>query len=282
MIMKKSILITKASGKKEPFSVDKLKRSLKRSGADDKMIEEIANDIELWLDQNVTTKKIYTKAFTLLRKKKRAIAARYSLKKAIMELGPSGYPFEYLIGQVFKHWGYHVEIGRIVQGHCVTHEVDILYTGDKEQGYVECKYYNSSGKYANVQVPLYIRSRVNDIINKHKTLPQFAGFSFHGWVVTNTRFTADAEKYGLCCGLNLMGWDFPQGNSLKENIEKYTFFPITVLTELTKAQKAQLLEKGIVLCRQLKRHPNELYNVTGVDEKKQKKVMQEVDNLCGK
>jgi hypothetical protein len=273
-------MVVKASGEEEAFSVRKLRMSLRRSGADDQIIDEIVRDIESWLEDGVTTRKIYARAFSLLRRKKRVVAARYSLKKAIMEMGPTGHPFEHLVGQVFKHWGYEVKVGQTVEGMCVNHEVDVLFTGDKEQGFVECKYYNSGGKYANVQVPMYIRSRVNDIINKRELLPQFHGYVFHGWVVTNTRFTVDAEKFGICSGLNLMSWDFPKGNSLKENIEKYNFFPITVLTELTKSEKHQLLERGIVLCRQLKSQPEELHHIPGLDKRKSKRVMQEVIDLC--
>ena len=275
-----NIKVIKASGDTELFSSEKLERSLLRSGANDETVEEIVKDIESWLTDGVTTKKIYSRAFALLRRKKRTLAARYSLKRAIMELGPTGHPFEYLVGEVFKHFGYDIEVGQIIEGRCVTHEVDVLFTGNKEQGYVECKYYNSGGKFANVQVSLYIRSRVNDIIDKRKLLPEYCGFDFHGWVVTNTRFTGDAMSFGICSGLNLMSWDFPENNSLKGNVEKYNIFPITVLTELTKSEKSQLLDKGIVLCRQLKEHQNKLTRVVGDNEKKIKRIMMEVADLC--
>ena len=280
--MSRLYTIVKASGEREVFSVGKLEMSLKRSGADDRVVEEIVRDIESRIEDGMTTRKIYSRAFALLHRKKRISAARYSLKKAIMEMGPSGHPFEHLVGQLFEHWGYEVKVGQSVEGMCVTHEVDVLFTGDKEQGFVECKYYNSGGKYANVQVPMYILSRVNDIINKRELLHQFHGYVFRGWVVTNTRFTADAEKFGVGSGLKLMGWDFPRGNGLKENIEKYHIFPVTVLTELTKSEKQQLLGKNIVLCSQLMSLPKALHNyIIGIDEKKTKRVMREVNDLCG-
>jgi transcriptional regulator NrdR family protein len=40
------ILIRKASGETEPFDVNKLKHSLKRSTADSQLIEEIADTIQ--------------------------------------------------------------------------------------------------------------------------------------------------------------------------------------------------------------------------------------------
>ena len=278
--MSRLFTVVKASGEKEVFSVEKLEMSLRRAGADDQMINEIVDDIESNFDDETTTRKIYSRAFMLLHRNKRIVAARYSLKRAIMEMGPTGHPFEHLVGQLFEHWGYEVKVGQIVEGMCVNHEVDVLFTGDKEQGFVECKYYNSGGKYANVHVPMYILSRVNDIVNKRELLSQYYGYVFHGWVVTNTRFTSDAEKFGIGSGLKLMGWDFPRGNGLKEYIEKYRIFPVTMLTELTKSDKQQLLAKNIVLCSQLLDLPNDLqYYIPGIDSKKIQKLMKEVNDL---
>ncbi|MGM0375669.1 MAG: restriction endonuclease [Bacteroidota bacterium] len=272
-------LIQKASGEYEPFNPEKLQSSLQRSGAGEKIAKEIASDILNWIEEGVSTKKIYGRAFRLLRKKRRSTAARYSLKKAIMELGPSGYPFEHFVGHLFEFLGYAVEVGQTVNGQCVTHEVDVVATKGKEQHLVECKYHNSQGKFSSVQVPLYIRSRVNDIMETRLKLPEFSGFTFYGWIVTNTRFTSDASDYGRCSGLNLISWDYPRGRSLKELTEKYNAFPVTALTHLTKAHKQHLLKKEIVLCRELARKL-EILEALQLSEQKQKKVVAEINELC--
>jgi hypothetical protein len=277
--MKQTTLIQKASGELQPFSPEKFKGSLFRAGGKQEIIEEISQEITTWISEGTTTKQIYAKAFSLLRKKRRSMAARYSLKKAIMELGPSGYPFERFVGHLFKCKGFEVEIGQVIKGRCITHEVDVVASDNKNQHLVECKYHNSQGKFSSVQVPLYIRSRINDIIETKQALPEFKDFTFHGWVVTNTRFTADAMNYGLCSGLNLMSWDYPKADSLKALTEKFKAFPITTLTQLTKAHKQYLLDKGIVLCRDLKKHPEELEPLR-ITEKKLNKIMEELSDLC--
>lgn len=254
--MSNTPLIKKADGELQAFSPNKLANSLRRAGAADYLIEEIVEDIESWLVEGTTTRKIYSRAFVLLRRKKRSLAGRYSLKKAIMELGPTGFPFEHFMGHVFQSQGFKVETGQVLQGKCVTHEVDVVATGEKEQHFVECKYYNSQGKYASVQVPLYIRSRVNDLINVHELKPEYEGFTFHGWIATNTRFTSDAMNYGLCSGLKLISWDYPNGESIKAIVERESLFPITTLTQLNKSEKQELLSKGIVLCKELKEDPS--------------------------
>jgi hypothetical protein len=276
--MGKAVLVKKASGESEPFNHEKFEASLRRSGASEELLSSVSVDIQKWLNEGVTTKQIYSKAFGLLRAKRRSIAARYSLKKALMELGPTGYPFEHFVGQIFEQQGFEVQVGQIIQGHCVQHEVDVVATSNKKQHFVECKYYNTQEKTANVQVSLYVRSRVDDIIRKRSILPEFNNFSFHGWVVTNTRFTPDAMEFGKCSGLNLMSWDYPQSHSLKDIIEKYRFFPITALTELNKKEKQLLMDRGVVLCRQILQNPKVLDPI-GFTKAKYTKILEEVADL---
>jgi len=276
--MSNTILIKKASGELVPFSAEKLAASLTRIGASEALIDLVVKDILSWLTEGEHTRKIYKRAFALLRKYKRSAAARYSLKKAIMELGPSGYPFEHFVGAVFQTMGFSVEVGQEIEGMCVTHEVDVIATNHHHQHFVECKFYNSPGKNASVQVPLYIRSRVNDIIAKRQLQSQYKGYEFHGWVATNTRFTPDAKAFGICSGLNLLSWDYPEEKSLKKIVEDNHLFPITALTLLTKTDKEKLLSEGTVLCRQLADEPG-LLDVLQITEQKKAKIIKEVKEL---
>lgn len=277
MSSKNSIFIKKADGELELFSAEKLANSLRRAAASESLVQEIIYDVESWIVDGVSTKKIYRRAFMLLRKKERSRAARYSLKNAIMELGPTGYPFENFMGQLFEAKGYDVEVGKVLNGRCVTHEVDVFATKNKEQHFVECKYYNSQGKYASVRVPLYIRSRVNDIINAKRD-EGLDDYKFYGWIATNTRFTEDAMNYGLCSGLKLISWDFPKDNSIKKIVEENNLFPITTLTELTKAQKERFLAKGVVMCKEL-HDDNSLFDIIQIRGKQLSRVKKEIADL---
>ena len=126
--MKKTnkIFITKASGESVPFSADKLKLSLERAGANEDEIDRIIEEISSELYEGISTKKIYRTAFNLLKKDSGHLAAKYHLKRAIMELGPSGYPFEKFIGEILRYQGYKTTVGEIVQGKCVNHEIDVI------------------------------------------------------------------------------------------------------------------------------------------------------------
>jgi hypothetical protein len=276
--MRKIPLIKKASGETEPFSKEKLEGSLRRAGANEELISVIIDEILSWLKDGTSTKMIYTKAFNLLKRKKSSMAARYSLKKAIMELGPTGYPFEHFVGQLIKQQGFDIQVGQIIHGQCIDHEVDVVATSGNKQYLVECKFYNSQGKNANVKVPLYIHSRVNDIIKKRQSIPEFNNLSFHGMIVTNTRFTSDAIDYGKCAGLHLVSWDYPKDHSLKDMVEKNGIFPITALTSLKSLQKNKLLEEGVVLCRQLCSQPDLLEGM-GLSKNDISKVLIEAKDL---
>ncbi len=276
--MPRHILVEKQSGEKEPFSPEKLRQSLERSGASEHLIDEVEEAMSSKMYEGISTSEIYKKAYQLLRKLKRSTAARYSLKKAIMELGPSGYPFEHFVGAVLERMGYEVKVGQSIHGQCIQHEVDVVARNEQEQFMVECKFYNSQGKYCNVQVPLYIDSRFRDIEKRWRVDNANANLTFRGWVVTNTRFTTDAMDYGRCVGLHLVSWDYPRRNSLKDMVERSRLFPITVLTSLNRKQKQHLLDQDIVLCRQLKDHIG-LLDTIGLTKPKIKKVLDELDEV---
>src|SRR5690554_3727279 len=247
----KDVNVLKASGETEPFSTAKLISSLKSSGAGQDEIEQVADELINWVYDGITTRQIYKRAYELLQIKRIQLGSRYKLKKAIMELGPTGFPFEYFVARIFEIMGFTTQTGQIMKGCCVAHEMDVIAIRNHEEHLVECKYSQNPGKIVSVQVPLYVRSRIDDIIKHQKELPEYNGFTFHGWVATNTRFSSDAVDYSKCSGLNLIGWDYPQGNGMKDIIDREKIYPITVLTYLTQKQKQYLLNNGIVICRQI-------------------------------
>ena len=101
-----NVLIRKADGTDEPFNPDKLVNSLRRAGAEEEAISHITEKIKGELRPLMRTSDIYRRAFLFLRKERRGIAARYSLKRAVLEFGPSGFPFESYIAELFRARGY--------------------------------------------------------------------------------------------------------------------------------------------------------------------------------
>ena len=273
------INIIKASGEKAPFEIEKVIRSLERAGADKLLIKEIVQDIDKEVHDGMTTKKIYQMAFNILKRNSRISASKYKLKKALMELGPSGYPFEKFVGKVFDHEGFDTKVGVIVQGNCVQHEVDVIAQKDNKHYMIECKYHSDQGRFCNVKIPLYIQSRFLDV-QKQWEKQQGHKTKFHqGGVCTNTRFTSDAIQYGTCAGLMLTSWDYPKGHGLKERIDRLGLHPLTSLTTLTKAEKSKLLDKGIVLCKEINENPSLLEQI-GIPKQRQKNILKDSRELC--
>lgn len=272
-------IITKASGMQVPFSVKKLRTSLQRSGANDDLIVSIITEVKKKLYPGITTKKIYKLAHALLKKVSKPTAARYTLKNAIMELGPSGFPFERYFSEILHHQGYSVRVGEIVEGRCVKHEIDVI--AEKENHYlmIECKYHNLAGISCDVKIPLYIHSRFLDVEYSWKLLPGHESKLHQGWVVTNTRFTEDAKQYATCAGLHLVGWDYPLVDNLKNMIDRSGLYPITCLTSLTRVEKQHLLNNNVVLCKDIIAQPT-LLAVGFIAESRVANIMDEVSSLC--
>tara|TARA_R110001583_G_scaffold80855_6_gene216476 strand:- start:2997 stop:3839 length:843 start_codon:yes stop_codon:yes gene_type:complete len=277
--MDNSINIIKHSGDIVPFNVDKLKDSLRRAQASEEIIQQIVAQIESVIYDGITTKKIYQMAFKMLKGKSRVSASKYKLKKALMELGPSGFPFEKLVGKLLEHEGFETKVGVIVLGNCVQHEVDVIAQKDNYHYMIECKYHSDQGRFCNVKIPLYIHSRFLDVEKQWEHQKGHEAKLHKGGVYTNTRFTTDAIQYGKCVGLFMTSWDYPMGNGLKDRIDKSGLHPLTALTTMTKSEKTKLLDKGIVLCKELHEKPT-LLNQIGIDKTRHKKILEDSEALC--
>lgn len=275
-----TIRVIKGNGEKALFDREKLKQALASSGAGTEEQEKIASMVESRIFDGIPTKRIYQIAFGLLKKESYKIAGRYRLKNAIMEMGPTGFPFEVFVGKIFESMGYEVETGVIVQGKCVQHEVDVIARKPGEMMMLECKFHMDTSTKSGVQVPLYIQSRYLDV--KSAWEKQYGKeLHYSGGVVTNTRFSDDAIQYGNCAGLVMISWDYPQDTGLKYWIDKTGLQPLTSLISLTKKDKQFLLEKGIVLCSQLEEN-KALLKELGMTDVQIRKVTREAANLTAR
>tara|TARA_R110002050_G_scaffold14901_2_gene46535 strand:+ start:6702 stop:7544 length:843 start_codon:yes stop_codon:yes gene_type:complete len=279
--MNNIINIVKHSGDSVPFDVDKLINSLRRAKASGELIQQIVERVESQLYDGITTKQIYKMAFKMLKNASRVSASKYKLKKALMELGPSGFPFEKLIGKILDQEGFQTKVNVIAQGNCVQHEIDVIAQKDNNHYMIECKYHSDQKRFCNVKVPLYIHSRFLDVEKQWKLLKEHETKLHKGGVYTNTRFTTDAIQYGNCVGLLLTSWDYPRGNGLKDRIDKSGLHPLTALTTLTKAEKTKLLDTGIVLCKELHENPYLLEQIE-IPTSRHKNIIEDSQELCRK
>ncbi len=273
--------IIKASGKKEKFSKEKLYRSLKRAGAEPKLAEKVSQNVAKSVWPGISSERILNKTFCFLKKENPILAARYNLKRAIMELGPTGFPFERYIAEILKEYGYNTKVGRQIKGYCVSHEVDVVARKGKKHFMIECKYHNSRGNRSDVKVALYTYARFLDVKKAWEKIPGHQQFFHQAWLVTNTKCTSEAIRYGKCIGLKIISWRYPKNESLEYLIEKKGLYPITVLSSLTRYAKERLIEKRVILAKDLLKYSvGDLVQLTGLQLKVAQKLQKEAKGLC--
>lgn len=241
--------IIKADGTIEPFDGTKLEASLRKAGASEAAAERIRHTIEATIAPAAESNEIYRRAFQMLRRDARPAAARYSLRRALFEFGPTGHPFEDFVAELFKKEGWVVEGRQVIPGKCVSHEVDVYATRGQERIAAELKYHNDPGYKTDVKVALYVKARFDDIWQcdpKAQSCPVDTGL-----LITNTKFTSHAVQYAKCSGLGLLGWSYPHQGNLYDRIVASGLYPITALTSLKKAEKRLLIDQGIVTSEQV-------------------------------
>ena len=273
------VKIKKANGKIEYFDESKLLKSLIRSGAEQEHAREVVRAVLHEIKPHMNTRKIFRLAHKYLRRYNRASVLRYSLKEALLKLGPSGYPFEKYVGELLRNSGYDVKVGVILQGRCVSHEVDVFAESDKEIIMVECKYRNSSEGSYDVKIALYVHARHEDLRAALKE--KYNDRKISGWLVTNTRFTGDAVKFGECSGLKIVSWRHPRKDSLEKMIERMKLYPITVMSNLNTQQIKTLIGSNIILMKDLARmDPLEIGSVLSISDKKAAAIKHQAEELC--
>ena len=287
------IFIKKEDGTSEEFDVVKLESSLAKSGAQptviDKIIRTVTEDLKnksekmskdkMCKDKTCNVTDIYKQAFTMLKRMSISAAARYYLRRSIMEIGPTGFPFEEFASEIFKAQGYTTLTDQIVLGKCVPHEIDVIAWNSKKLIMAEIKYHNELAGKTDLKVALYVKARYDDLSeNKYEYDSMKPRKLDEGWLVTNTKFTETAIKYGVCSNLKMLSWDYPKEGNLLDLIEKYKLHPVTCLTSLSATDKKFLIGRKIILCKDLYENKKAMKEL-GMNEAKIFKAYSEIGSI---
>lgn len=273
-----SVYVTKADGVREMFDVQKLRRSLKRAGATNSEITTIILHVEEKLYDGIPTQIIYREAFAHLRSMQTPTAARYSMRRALFSLGPTGFPFEDFLARLFQAEGYQTKTRLTLKGKCALHELDVAAYNQTDSFVVEAKFHSRPGVKSDLQVALYTNARRLDLVGNRICAQDVCGIT-RLIVVTNTKFTTAAEKYAECAGLELLSWNYPKGNNLHQRIERAGIYPITTLASLSQHDKRILIEAGLILCVDIVSKVNRVKEL-GLSNKKIDTVLSEIRQLC--
>jgi len=272
--------VIKADGTKEPFNRSKLESSLLRTGADRATMKKIADKIENEIGEGLSTAEIYRRAFELLKVDFRPALHKYSLRRAITELGPAGYPFEKFVADLFRARGYEAVTDQVVRGRCVEHEVDVVAWKGEELIMIEAKFHNEPGMKSDLKVALYVKARTDDLSLSEFDFGGKTRKLTQGILVTNTKFTQKAIEYASCEGLRLIGWNYPAQGNLEHMIEDVGLHPVTSLPNLSVDNRKILIANGLVLCKDVLVNKEKLSGF-GISATDTDSIVSDANVVCG-
>jgi hypothetical protein len=245
--------VIKSTGEKAPFNLEKVKATCRRSGANPKLCDHVAKEVEARVFNGITTKEIFQLVLEELNKEHPGVAARYCLRDAILKLGPMGFDFEKYIAKLLEAYGYRTEFPPLLQGLCTMHEVDIIAEKDNRKSMVECKFRHSVDIFVTLKDVMATWARFLDLVDA-----SVIGQTPHldeCWIITNSRFSTEALQYGHCKNIVMLSWNHPKERPLPAWIDSKRFYPLTVIRDLAQETQKKLIEAGIILVQDLAETP---------------------------
>lgn len=262
--------VVKATGEVEPYRRDKVVASLVKCGVPSSEASILAAEVERELPRRVTTHEIHRRLESVLRERHPACALRYVLRRAIMRLGPEGYPFEKYLAKILSKLGYSTWTNVVLEGRCADHEVDIVAEKGRRRCMIECKYHNAPGTRTDLKVALYVYARFLDL----------GDYFSEAWIATNTKLTLEAIRYVECVGMRAIAWKYPEGGGLEALVEETRLYPITVLSSLGEEARGRLLASGYVTVEDLwEMDAGELASIAGVERRVAEEILEEAKLL---
>ncbi len=272
-----SVFVTKADGTKQLFDREKVVRTCLRMGASREIADEVAGRVEESLYDGMPTSKILQMILGLLRKYKPTIRHVLDLRRGL-SLMDSKPEFENFVQLLLAHNGFEVTPNRLVTGKCVTHEVDAIARKDGVTYFVEAKHHVNYHALTGLDESRIARAILEDATE---------GFELgicdlkvdRAMIVTNTRYSEHASRYGECRNILQIGWSSPTNLSLQGMIEEKNLYPLSCLRGLKRETKIKLVNSGILLMKQLfEEKPSTLARKTGVQQETLKQIMEKARN----
>jgi hypothetical protein len=279
-----NIYVLKTNGEKEIFSLKKVFESALRSGARRESALEIAKAVENESYDGVKTSEIFRQVTKRLKKDSLKSALRFNLKRSIKDLGPTGFPFEKYVCEIYRSLGFKVKINQIVPGSCILdYEIDFVAKNDKTVYVGECKYRNFFNDIVDLKDSLANYARFLDILEgPYLKNEKREGLEIKTILVTNGKFTSKALAYSDCKGIDVLGWRSPQGRGLEHLVEERGLYPVTILPSLKEYMKKVLVENQIMLVKDLVNINIAAFSAkTKLQEKDLHSLVQEANLLLG-
>jgi len=241
-------LVTKADGSKQPYQRKKVIKTCRRLRANKETAELVADQIENQLYDGIPSKKILQMIFKYLTDPP-GVKHQVDLRMAISLLR-SQPDFEQFIQMLLEEYGYTISGNQVLRGKCVEHEIDAVAQKNEETYLVEIKHHSNNHAYSGLDIPRITQATFDDLVDGFNLGLNSINFT-KAMIVCNTKFSGHATQYATCKGIDKIGWNAPPKKGLERMIEEKKFYPVTLLKGLSKKRREKLLDKGIILLKQL-------------------------------
>lgn len=267
-----NIFVTKADGSKQLFNRNKVVKTCIKLGANKQIAEEIANAIEEQLYDAIPTKTILQMIFKLLRKHHPTIWHLHDLRKGL-SLMNSKPEFERFVQILLNENGFNVTQNQVIKGKCVEHEIDAIVSKNKTTYFVEVKHHVKYHTPTGLDESRIARAILEDVTDGYEIGVNDLKID-QAMIITNTRFSEHAKRYGQCRKILQIGWSSPPNRGLQDLIEEKHLHPISCLTCLKRTTRKKLVSEGIILIKQLvQTKPEKLAEKIGLPTKTVKNIV---------
>lgn len=243
------VFVTKADGSRQLWVREKVVRTCLRMGANSKVAFEVAEKIEGRLYNGISTQIILRMIFRFMRKYKPEIGRLFDLRRGLSLMNPKP-EFELFVQVLLMHNGFEVRPSQILKGKCVEHEVDAIARKEGVTYFVEAKHHLSYHSLTGLDESRIARAILEDV-NEGFTPSRFDWKIDRAMIVTNTKYSEHAIRYGKCRNILQIGWSSPENLGLQTMIEEKRLYPLSCLKDLSGEIRMRLVESGIVLIGQL-------------------------------
>jgi len=242
-------LVKKADGSMQVFDREKIVRTCLRMGADRRAAYEIAERIERRLYPGISTERILQMIFQFMRRDKPSVSNLFDLGKGL-SLMSSKPEFEVFVQALLARNGFEVSPNRLLVGRCVEHEVDAIAKKDGITFFVEAKHHSMYHTLTGLDESRIARAVLEDVMEGVAIGKSDLKID-RAMIVTNTRYSEQAVRYGNCRNILQIGWSSPTDKGLQSMVAGTKLLPLSCLRGLGLNARIKLALSGIVLFEQI-------------------------------
>ena len=158
--------------------------------------------------------------------------------------------FEMFVRLLLENNGFEVSPNRILIGKCVEHEVDAIARRNGATFFVEAKHHVGYHTLTGLDESRIARAIVEDVSESY-SLGKTNLKIDRAIIVTNTRYSEHARRYGECRKILQIGWDSPFKDNLQSMIEQKKLYPLSCLRSLKHIYRMKLVNSGVIVIKQL-------------------------------